>query len=104
VLKQRALLLDEQSRIRQRVLELWQNLRLLKTRREQMQLALNYRELSLDRNRALYEMEVATNLGDAMTAISEVRYQQAKTDFELALAWMELQLLTENKIDTGDIQ
>ena len=104
MLKQRAMLLDEQARVRQRVLELWQNIRLLKTRREQVQLALSYRELSLDRNRALYELEVATNLGDAMTAISEVRYQQAKTDFELALAWMELQLLIDNKIDTGDIQ
>ncbi len=104
MLKQRSMLLDEQARTRQRVLELWQNIRLLKTRHEQLQLALNYRELSLDRNRALYEMEVATNLGDALAAISEVRYQQAKTDFELALAWMELQLLTENKIETGDTQ
>lgn len=103
MLRQRAILLEEQARIRQRVLELWQQVSLLKTRREQMQLIMDYRELSLDRNRALYEMEVATNLGDAQTAISEARYKQAKTDFELALVWMELELLTENKINTGDI-
>ena len=103
MLRQRASLLEERARIRQRVLELWKQVSLLKTRREQMQLMMEYRELSLDRNRALYEMEVETNLGDAQTAISEVRYKQASTDFELALAWMELDLLTRNKIDTGDI-
>jgi outer membrane protein TolC len=92
-LKQRAMLLEEQSRVRQRVLRLWQNISLLKTRREQVQISQDFRELALDRSRALYEMEATTNLGDAMVAISEVRFRQAETDFQLALAWMELNLL-----------
>ena len=92
-LKLRAMLAREENRVRHRVLELWQNIRLLNTRREQMLSKMDFRELALDKNRALYEMEVSTNLGDAMVAISEVRYRQAKTDFELTLAWMELKLL-----------
>jgi len=92
-LKLRAMLLEEQTRVRYRILKLWQNIGLLKTRREQMQVKQDYRELSLDRSRALYEMEATTDLGDAMVAISEVRYRQAETDFKLALAWMELNLL-----------
>jgi len=92
-LKLRAMLLEEQTRVRYRILKLWQNIGLLKTRREQMQVKQDYRELTLDRSRALYEMEATTDLGDAMVAISEVRYRQAETDFKLALAWMELNLL-----------
>ncbi len=92
-LSNRAALLETQSRVRQRVLELWQAIRLAKTRREQVTVMQDYRELSLDRSRALYEMEATTDLGDAMVAISEVRYRQAEADFQLALAWMELKLL-----------
>lgn len=92
-LRLRAMLLEHQSEMRQRVLELWQKIALLKTRREQLQVMESYRELSLDRSRALYEMEATTDLGDAMVAISEVRFRQAKTRFDLALAWMELNLL-----------
>ena len=58
-----------------------------------MLLKQDFRELALDRSRALYEMEATTNLGDAMVAVSEVRFKQAETDFQLALAWMELNLL-----------
>ncbi|MCW9013319.1 MAG: TolC family protein [Gammaproteobacteria bacterium] len=93
-MQQRAMLLDIKSNVRQRVLDLWQQISLLSTRREQIMLSLDYRELSLDKNRALYEMEVKTNLGSAMVAISEVRFKQAEVDFNLALAWMELDLLT----------
>ena len=95
-LKQRAMLLNAKSGIRQRVLELWQQLSLLNTRRQQMLLAYDYRDLSLDKHRALYEMEVKTNLGNAMVAISEVQFKKAEVEFKLALAWMELDLLTGN--------
>jgi outer membrane protein TolC len=97
-LEQRAMLQEEQARVRQRVLKLWQNINLLKTRREQMQVKQDFRELSLDRSRALYEMEFTTDLGDAMVAISEVRFKQAETDFQLALAWMELNLLLGHSV------
>ncbi len=92
-LRLRAMLLEEQSRVRQRALQLWQKITLLKTRREQIRITENYRELDLDRSRALYEMEATTNLGEAMVAISEVRFRRAENDFQLALAWMELNLL-----------
>lgn len=91
---QRAMLLQEQSNIRQRVLLLWQQIQLLNTRLQQMQTASDYNELYLDRSRALYELEVNTDLGDAMVALSETRYQQAQAEFDLALAWMELDMIT----------
>ena len=60
---------------------------------------MEYHELELDRHRALYEMEVATNFGNAMVAISDTRYKQVKTDFELALAWMNLEIMFNNQIN-----
>ena len=93
-LSQRAMLMQEQSTLRQRVLTLWQQIPLLKIRLEQMKTRAEFSELYLDRSRALYELEVKTDLGDAMVAMSEMRFQQAQVEFELALAWMELDLLT----------
>ena len=103
-LSDRARLLEVQAEVRQRVLSLWQQIYLLKTQRQVRRVAMNLRELELDRNRAMYEMELKTDLGDAMVAVSEVRYLQAKTEFELALAWMELELVMANKLEQGVIQ
>ena len=103
-LSDQARLLVVQTEVRQRVLSLWQQIYLLKTQRQVRRVAMNLRELELDRNRAMYEMELKTDLGDAMVAVSEVRYLQAKTEFELALAWMELELVMANKLEQGVIQ
>jgi len=102
-LKQRAMLLSTQSQLRQRLYELWQNIQLLKMERKQLIHSMDYRELRLDRNRALYELEVKTDLGDAMVAISEMRYKQAITDFKLVLQWMELLMLLNEDVIKGDL-
>ena len=41
-------------------------------------------------------MEFTSDLGDAMVRFSEVRLQQARNEFELALAWARLAMLTDN--------
>lgn len=102
-LKQRAMLLRIQSRLRQNLYELWQRIQTLSSARQQLLQSMQYRELELDLNRALYEMEVKTDLGSAMVGISEMRYRQAKTDFELSLAWMELFMLLDEDLVKGDL-
>ena len=92
-LKQQSNLLNIKIELRKRVLALWQSIDVLSQRRKQLQTSQEYRELRLDKSRALYEMEVKTNLGSSMVAISEIQYKQAKNDFELALARMQLRLL-----------
>jgi len=94
LLKQRAKLLSLKSQLRKQALSLWQNIALLKTRYQQLLVTQELRELNLDKKRALYEMEVATDLGNSMVAISEIRYMRAKNEYALALAWMQLHLLT----------
>ena len=93
-LKQRANLLNTEMSLRKRVLALWQKINVLSQRRKQLETSQEFRELNLDKSRALYEMEVQTNLGSSMVAISEIQYKKAKNDFELFLAMMQLRLLS----------
>jgi outer membrane protein TolC len=76
------------------VAELWQQILQLQLRQQELQVAAARAELELDRARGEYELEIRTNLGDAMVNTSKVRYEQAMHDYELALAWMQLYLLT----------
>jgi outer membrane protein TolC len=98
-LRQRATLLATQSQLRQRLYELWQNIQVFKSARQQWLHSMDYSEIKLDQSRVLYEMEIKTDLGNSMVAISKIRYQQAKTDFGLALAWMELLMLLDEDIN-----
>ncbi|MCG5497620.1 TolC family protein [Ectothiorhodospira variabilis] len=93
-LEAQAHLAEAEYALRQDILETWQRIQQLTTRREQAQVHADYRDLYLDRSRSLYEMEVATDLGDAMTRQSEALLLTAETEFLLALAWERLALLT----------
>jgi len=93
VLKQRAILLSVKAQVRKQALSLWQSISVLNKRLQQLKMVQELRELKLDHSRTLYEMEVETDLGDSLVAISEIQYERAKNKYELALAWMELRLL-----------
>ena len=59
----------------------------------------DYRELYLDRARAIYDMEVKTDLGDSMVQLSQAALQAAETDFEIAMRWEKLRMLTQMTIE-----
>jgi hypothetical protein len=63
-----------------------------------MRALLDYRDLYLDRSRALYEMEVKTDLGDSMVEVSEARLKFAKVKFNTALTWARLDALIGNEV------
>ena len=83
----RARLTATERGLRQKVLNLWLRLGNLRRQLEALQVRGDYRELYLDRSRALYELEVKTDLGDAMTEISALRLDTAFAEFE----WMTTQ-------------
>jgi outer membrane protein TolC len=89
----KALLNKQEMSIRQAVLETWSDLDTLRVEREEVRALHDYRELYLDRSRALYELEVKTDLGDAMVQTSEVRLRAASTEYRTALAWARLHAL-----------
>ena len=92
---------DRAEQIRQEILELWLQLENLQTKRRQMQAESEYRELYLDRSRALYDMEVTTDLGDAMVRITEAERDALLTDFNIALVWEQLQVLAGGTLAEG---
>jgi outer membrane protein TolC len=79
--------------LRSKVAELWQQLNRLQIKQQELDVAEQRSELELDRARGEYELEMITDLGDAMVDTSRVKYERAKNDFEQALAWMNLYLL-----------
>lgn len=87
--------LDEaQNQIRQDLLNTWLELQSLEARRQEMKVLRDYRELNLDRSRSLYEMEVTADLGDSMVQVTESEYLSAQADYQMAEAWMRLDILT----------
>lgn len=87
-----------QMDVQQAVLENWQLLDTLRIEREETQALLDYRDLYLDRSRALYEMEVKTDLGDSMVQVSEARLRLAKAKFSTVLAWARLDALLGKEV------
>jgi len=94
----RAQLQKIESDLRQSVLQLWHEIEELSVRRESLDVLLQLREIKLEQSRALYEMEVKADLGFSMVELTEAQYTQAQNDYQLALAWGKLDLLTGNLI------
>ena len=90
----RAKLQELEMQVRQAVLEEWHEIYVLQAQQDEMEALSSYRDLYLDRSRGLYELDIRTDLGDAMVEFSSARFQSAKTSFSLALAWARLDALT----------
>jgi len=80
--------------LRQTLLDLYQQIETLSVAREAARVRSAYRDVYLDRSRALYDLEIRTDLGDAMTRGSEAAWQAAQVEFRLALAWAQLESLS----------
>jgi len=80
--------------VRQAVADAWARIQSLKAQRQENKVLTEYRDLYLDRSRALYELEVRADLGDSMVRYSEARLHNARTEFHMALAWARLAALT----------
>ncbi len=85
--------------IEQQILELWLKISDLKRQFDDPDLAIDYRDLYLDRSRALYELEVTSDLGDAMVKLSDAQLFKAQTVFELAINWAKLDALVGNSMN-----
>jgi len=89
-----AALREAQLRLNQEARELWAARRILRADIQAFQAMQDYRDLYLDRSRALYELEVKADLGDAMTQISEVRLKLSGALFEWAMNEARIKAMT----------
>jgi outer membrane protein TolC len=87
--------------LHQIVLDLVQEIESLRIERNAARVRNAWRELYLDRSRALYELEVRTDLGDSMTRVTEAQWQAAQVEFRLAHAWARLEALTGRLAETS---
>lgn len=82
--------------VTEKVLTTYQTVQTLMSQLQQAEVQSDFRELYLDRSRAQYDLEIKSDLGDAMVAQSEARRFSAQTRFDLALAREKLANLTQN--------
>jgi outer membrane protein TolC len=83
----------------QRVLDLVQRLESLQVERTAARVRVDYRDLRLEQVRGQYELEMATTLGGTMKELTEAQWMAAKVEFELALAWAELDALAGKLVE-----
>lgn len=86
----------QKFQLRQELLNIWQQIQTLLIQQEQAEIRSDYRDIYLDRSRARYELEIKTDLGDAMAEQSAARLFSASTDYKLALTREKLVELTNN--------
>jgi outer membrane protein TolC len=98
--EQRALLQQKEAelaayelQLHQQVLDIWMELERLRLQAEELQVTADYRELSLDRSRTLYEMDMQTDLGDSMTQIADIQWQRAQNKYDTLLLQARLKAL-----------
>ena len=96
----RAELYRFEAQLRHALLAVWQRITLLRLRRRETLVNEDYRDLYLDRSRALYERSVRSDLGDAMAEFSAARVETARVAYSHTLAWERLHALlgTHNEV------
>lgn len=94
ILQARAQLSQAESDLRQLVLRLWLDLDNLRVQREERAVLRKYRELNLDRARALYDLDVNADLGDAMAQFTDIEFLAAQTDYQMLRTWLQMDILT----------
>lgn len=92
-LRAQAMLARAEAELRQRLSELALDIDVLRKAAAGDKVREGYRELYLDRSRALYEMEISTDLGDSMVQMSDAHLRSMRTLFVLSLSWAELDAL-----------
>ncbi len=80
------------------VLTLWLSLNELKNNKIALQKKLEYKDLYLEKARANYEMNIKSDLGDAMTELTKSEWLYAKNEFDFVITWEKLNLLAGGKL------
>ncbi len=84
--------------LRQQLADLVSQLEILKFKRVSDRQRLDSRALTLDKNRAQYELEMQTTLGSSMADYTEAEWLSAKNDFQVAIIWAQIDALTGKKL------
>lgn len=93
-IQQQQLRIDKHSQdLNQRALTLWLKLKTFKQLNSALTTELDYRDLYLERARANYEMEIKSDIGDAMSNLTDTEWKLTKNEFDFVLTFTQLQQL-----------
>jgi len=82
------------------LLEVWAEVdQLQRSVRAAARKQVEYRDLALEKARGQYEVELKTNLGDAMAATMEAKLRERRTEYQLALAFARIEALLGKPLD-----
>ncbi|BAN34672.1 hypothetical protein SCD_n00831 [Sulfuricella denitrificans skB26] len=83
------------------LLEVWAEVdQLQRSVRAAARKQVDYRDLALERARGQYEVELKTNLGDAMAATMEAKLRERRTEYQLALAIARVKALLGKPLES----
>ena len=102
VLKAKAELEQQRRNIGQKLLESWNELKTLQVERNSAEALMDYRDLYLDRSRAIYQMEVKADLGDAEAKIMDARFKIMQNKFAIALVWAKVEAMLGVTVFSGE--
>ena len=107
--EQRALIQQKQAELasyelalRQQLLDYWMELEQLRIQSEEIGVTGDYRDLYLDRSRTLYDLDMATDLGDSMTQIADIQFERARNTYQMQLTQARLKALTGGLLEPQD--
>ncbi|MET0089394.1 MAG: TolC family protein [Candidatus Thiodiazotropha sp.] len=102
VLQKQAELSSYEMALRQQLLDDWMALQELNVEREGLQVKGDYQDLYLDRSRTLYDLDMASDLGDSMTQIAAVQYERARNLYQIQLTQARLDALTGGLLEPAE--
>lgn len=83
------------------LLEVWAEVdQLQRSVRAAARKQVEYRDLALEKARGQYEVELKSNLGDAMAATMEAKLRERRTEYQLVLAFARLQALLGKPLES----
>ena len=94
----RAKLEMERRKVTETVHQLYLEMETLKAQWQADRIAEEYRDIELDRNRALYEQERQSNFGDSLIGVSASHLRSAKSRFAVLMLRAKLDRLTGKEI------
>jgi hypothetical protein len=93
-IKQQQLFIGQRAQeLNQQALALWLKLKTLKQLNNALITELDYRDLYLERARTNYEMEIKSDIGNAMSNLTDTEWKLAKNEFDFVIVSTQLQQL-----------
>lgn len=99
-----AQLQQTQHKLLERIMLLVNHLTVLYAEKNTAKQRLEYRDLYLDHNRARYQLELQTDFSNAQTSLTEANYLATKLEYDISLAWIQINLLTGQPLRQEEIQ